>query len=136
VSPLLSVAPLGIVTRRSTDILRVDDNAVAEGLRFIKDHLSKPIQAVAVARHVGLSRGMLDIRFRRAIGRSVYGEISRVRLGAVREMLLVTDLPLKAIARRTGFTNVEYLVTSFHRSTCQTPGEYRKQNQVQRQGIR
>ena len=50
-------------------------------MQFIKDHSSKTIKAATVARHVGLSRGMLDIRFRRAIGRSVYGEISRVRLG-------------------------------------------------------
>jgi LacI family transcriptional regulator len=126
---VLKIPPVGVVVRRSTDIVLVDDAAVAAGLRFIQDHASEAIQTADVARHVGLSRGMLDIRFCRAIGRSVYVEISRTRRTAVRKLLLATDLPLKAIASRTGFSSVEYLVTAFRRWTGQTPGEYRKTNQ-------
>jgi LacI family transcriptional regulator len=126
---VVKVPPIGVVVRGSTNIALVDDDAVAKALRFIQDHVSEAVQTAAVARHVGLSRGMLDIRFCRAIGRSVYAEISRVRQDTVRKLLLTTDLPLKVIASRTGFRNVEYLVTTFRRWSGQTPGEYRKTNQ-------
>jgi transcriptional regulator GlxA family with amidase domain len=69
-------------------------------LQFIKDHSSKPIQAATVARHVGLSRGMLDIRFRRAIGRSVYGEISRVRLGKATRPFFKSSYWIVAVAQK------------------------------------
>jgi LacI family transcriptional regulator len=132
ITPSLRVPPVGIVTRRSTDVQPVGDAAVAEALRFVRDRVGEPIQASSVARHVGLSRGMLDIRFRRAIGRSVAAEISRARFALVRGLLLNSDLPLKVIAPRAGYRSVEYLVTAFRRDTGQTPGVYRKANQLQR----
>jgi LacI family transcriptional regulator len=124
----LTIPPIGIVTRRSTNAMQVDDDAVSKGLQYILDHKSMPISAATVARHVGLSRGMLDIRFHRAIGSSIYATISRSRLNAIRELLVETTLPLKAICPRVGIPNVEYLVTAFRRWTGQTPGEYRKAN--------
>lgn len=131
-APCLLVPPVGIVTRRSTDVRRVEDAAVAEALRLIRGRPGEPLRAAAVARRVGLSRGMLDIRFRRAIGRSVAAEISRARVEVVCGLLAETDLPLKVIAPRAGFRSVEYLVTAFRRDTGQTPGEYRRAKQPPR----
>jgi LacI family transcriptional regulator len=126
---VVTVPPIGVVVRGSTNITIVDDKAVTEALRFIQEHVSEGIQTAGVARHIGLSRGVLDIRFGRAIGRSVHAEISRVREDIVRKLLVTTDLPLKVIAARAGFRNIEYLVTAFRRWTGQTPGDYRKTNQ-------
>ena len=46
----------------------------------------------------------------------------------VRKLLTETDLPLKVIVSKTGFANVEYLVSAFRRRTGITPGKYRKAN--------
>jgi LacI family transcriptional regulator len=126
--PFLTVPPVGLVTRQSTDVQFVDDAVVARALNFAQEHLAEAVDPQSVAEHVCLSRGMLDIRFRRAIGRSVHGEIKRMRLDLVRKLLTTTDLPLKVIAGRAGYSSVEYLSCDFRRQAGRPPGEYRRAN--------
>jgi len=123
-----TVPPVGIVTRQSTDMQFLEDAEVVEALKFLQEHLADRINAATLAKHVRLSRGMLDIRFRRAIGRSIHDEIQRMRLDVVRKLLATTDLPVKTIARRAGYSSVEYMTSDFHRAVGRTPGAYRRAN--------
>lgn len=124
----LNVPPLGVVVRRSTDVRFLDDDAVVAALKFLQEHLAGGVDPAMLAKHVHLSRGMLDIRFQRAIGRSIHDEIKRMRLDVVRNLLTSTDLPVKLIARRAGYSSVEYLSSDFRRVIGRTPGEYRRAN--------
>jgi LacI family transcriptional regulator len=126
--PFLVVPPVGIVTRQSTDIQFVEDAAVVEALKFLREHFPDRIDPVTLARHVHLSRGMLDIRFHRAIGRSIHDEIQRMRVDLVCKLLATTELPVKAIARRAGYSSVEYMTSDFRRAVGRTPGAYRRAN--------
>jgi LacI family transcriptional regulator len=132
-SPFVNVPPTSIITRQSTDIRFLEDAVVAEALEFLQQHLPDRIDPVALAKHMHLSRNMLDIRFRRAIDRSIHGEIKRMRLDVVRRLLATTDLSAKTIARRSGYSSVEYMTTDFRRVVGRTPGAYRRANNVRRQ---
>lgn len=124
----LAVPPVGIVTRRSTDINLVEDAAVVKALQYLQDHLAEGVHPAVLAQHMHLSRGMLDIRFRRAIGRSIHDEIKRLRLERVRQLLVETGLPTKTIARQAGYSSVEYMSSDFRRAVGSTPGAYRRAN--------
>lgn len=120
------IEPTRIVARQSSDILAVDDPLVARALRYIRDRSDQNLGVVAVLQHVGLSRRALDHRFMRILGRTVHGEIIRIRMGHVAELLSSTDWTLQQIAERLDFSHSEYMSVVFKRYTGKSPGQYRR----------
>lgn len=123
---VVRVPPLGVVTRRSTDVLAVDNPEVAAAARFIRDHFCEGITVRDVLAHVGCSRSTLERGFARAVGRTPKAEIIRLRLERVKQLLAGTDYPLARVAVMTGFEYPEYLSVVFRREIGQTPGQYRQ----------
>ena len=124
----LVAAALGVVARRSTDVLVHEDLEVAAALRFIHDNAGKPIRVYDVVAHLDDARRTLEIRFRQALGRSIHAEIQRTRLERAKQLLLETDLPLPKVARACGFGSPSYLAAVFHRHLGVTPVKYRANN--------
>jgi LacI family transcriptional regulator, galactose operon repressor len=120
------VPPLGIATRRSTDIMAIADLSVADAIRFIREQASNGISVEDVLEHVLISRSALQRRFRVALGRTIHEVIVDVRIQRVKELLVETELSLPEIAVRSGFTHPEYLSTVFRRETGSTPRDYRR----------
>lgn len=123
--PLL-VPPLGVVTRRSSDMLAVADPAVANALRFIREHAFEPIRPADVLRSVAVSRRMMEIRFRGVVGRSIGSEILRVRLERAKRLLAERHLTIGEVAEASGFPEPRYLSVWFRKVEGLTPREYRE----------
>ena len=126
----LVAAALGVVARRSTDVLVHEDPEVAAALRFIHDRAGQPLRVYDVVSNLGDARRSLEIRFRQALGRSIHAEIQRTRLERARQLLLETDLPLPKVARACGFRSPSYLAAVFHRHLGVTPVRYRAHNRI------
>ncbi len=122
------LAPTGLVCRQSSDVLAIEDHDIAMAVRFIREQASGSIRVEDVANHVSLSRSVLKRRFARLLGRSVHEEIIRARVRQVEELLSQTDMPIKLIARKTGFKHQEYMGAVFKSKLGKTPGQYRKQS--------
>lgn len=120
------IPPIGVVHRQSTDILAVDDPAVADAVRFIRANAFRGIGVADVLRAVPVSRRALEARFAKILGRTPHEEIVRVQLGRAKELLVQTDLPLATIADRVGFAQAGHLSVVFKKATGQSPGEYRR----------
>ena len=118
--------PRGVVCRRSTDVLAVEDQVIAAALRFIRDHACEQIHVEDVAQHVHISRSSLEHRLKQAIGRTVYQEVQRTRILCAQQLLADNQLPIKQVAYRTGFSSVQYLTRAFRAAMQQTPGAYRR----------
>lgn len=123
------VPPLGVATRRSTDVLAIPDRAVASVLRYIREHACEGIQVPDLVRVAAMSRTVLERRFAGLVGRSPKAEILRVQLARARQLLTETDLSLAIIAERTGFKHPEYFNSLFRLKLGVTPGRYRRQVQ-------
>jgi len=119
------VPPLGVIARKSTDVLAMADPAVVTAVRFIEANISRPIRIADVLGVAQLSRKTLEVRFRRALGRTPHEELQRRRLERVKTLLQQTDWPLKQIARAAGFTYVEHLHLIFRREVGMTPARFR-----------
>jgi LacI family transcriptional regulator len=120
------IPPEGVVTRRSSDALAIEDADVADALAYIRDHACDPILVDDVVDAVGISRSTLESRFRTITGRTIHYEILRAQIERARYLIATTDLPLKQIAVQSGFTHVNYLTTVFREQTGWTPAKYRK----------
>jgi LacI family transcriptional regulator, galactose operon repressor len=123
--PIL-IPPLGVVTRRSTDVLAMDDRQLAAGTRFIREHLFEDLNMNDVARAAGLSRRVFERRFTDRVGRPPKAEVVLLRLERVKELLTNTDWTVKQIAQQTGFKHGEYLHVMFSRKMKMTPGQFRQ----------
>lgn len=118
-------APLGVATRQSTDVVAVADRHISAAVRFIREHACDGITVAEVLKQVPLSRRILEARFQKLLGRSPHAQILSVKLDRVKRLLSETDLPLAAIADRTGFKHVEYLSVAFKRQVGTTASDYR-----------
>jgi len=121
------VEPLGVVTRRSTEILALEDPEVAAALRFLHDHAAEPIGVDDLVAHLMISRRSLEIRFRRETGRTIHEELQRVRLERAMRLLRETDLPISRVASGAGFRSPSYLAQVFRQVVGATPARYRGQ---------
>jgi LacI family transcriptional regulator len=120
------IPPLGVVMRRSTDVLCIADPDLAAAVRFIREHACEGIAVDDVVRRIHLSRSTLKRRFAVILRRSPNEEIQRVQLDRVTQLLCTTRLPLTKIAASAGFRHVESLCKLFKRKIGMTPGHYRK----------
>jgi LacI family transcriptional regulator len=120
--------PIGIETRRSTDIVAVADPLLGQALKLVRDRACEGLRVDDLLREVPLSRSSLERGFREVLGRSPNMEIHRVKLQRVRELLAMTDFTLDEIASRTAFAHKHYLAHSFRKAFGLTPGDFRKES--------
>ena len=119
------VGPGDIHRRLSSDILAVDDPAVAAAIRYIRDHIREGINVKTLLQAVPVNRRRLEREFRRILGRSPQDEIHLFRLQLVKKML-ETDMSMRSIAAASGFSSAQYLSTFFQSATGSTPRTYRR----------
>ena len=124
------IEPTGVVVRQSTSLFVIEDESIAQAMRFIRDNASAGIGVDDVVGNAHLSRSTLERRFKRLVGRSIKAEINRHRLAHLKELLETTDFPLGQIATLVGFSQAEYMIAFFRKSVGMTPGEYRKGHSV------
>lgn len=118
--------PLKIATRRSTDLFAVDDEAVALALDHIRSNVANPIYVADVARAAGVSRRILEMRFRKHLGTSVYAEVQRAHFDRAIELMGAPDLTLSEIAYASGFDSAQRFCVAFRRRFGAPPGRYRQ----------
>ncbi len=121
------IAPQKVITRQSSDVLAIDDPAIAQALRFIRERSCDGISMNDVLAHVPLSRSSLERGFRNFLGHSPQEEIRRVRLRRIKQLLVETDWPLSRIAILTGY-DTDYMIVQFKRAFGQTPSLWRQAN--------
>ncbi len=127
---LILVQPAGVVTRRSTDVLAIEDRHITTATQYIREHACEGIDVSNVLKVVPLSRSTLERRFYRVLGHSPKEEILRTRLARAKQLLAETDFSLAQVASKVGFEHPEYLSVIFKKKTTLTPGEFRAQARV------
>jgi LacI family transcriptional regulator len=126
-TPVL-VKPIGVAERHSTDVLAIADRQIAAALKYIREHACDDgVDVESLLRAVPLSRSVMERRFSQILGSSPKGEILRVRLGRVCQLLAESDLTLAEVAKIAGFEHPEYMSRLFRKKMGVTPGEFRKQ---------
>jgi LacI family transcriptional regulator len=116
-----------IVARRSTDVIYAEDEAVARAVRFIREQAAANPYVDDVAKAAGVSRSALQVRFRKALGRTILDEIQRARVARAQGLLANTDTKLAVVAERCGFPNSQRFSVLFRQVAGLSPSAYRHQ---------
>jgi LacI family transcriptional regulator len=117
--------PFRVVDRESTDTFETGDAVVAAALRIMRGKIADAPSPQQLALMVGLSRASLERRMRAAIGRSIHGELLRLRIAAASRLLIETDQPIRDVAAAAGFGSVQYMTTVVKRHFGLTPAQLR-----------
>jgi LacI family transcriptional regulator len=124
----ISIAPIRVVARQSTEALAVEDPVVVAAMRFIRGQAVHGCSVADVLQHVRVSRSVLERRFRLHLRRSPQAEIRLAQISRVKQLLTETDFTLERIAELSGFEHPEYMSVVFKRVCGQTPGRHRRQH--------
>ncbi|MDO5582297.1 MAG: substrate-binding domain-containing protein [Planctomycetia bacterium] len=119
--------PKPIAIRESTNAVRYNDPLVSEALKFLWSTSSLFVNVAEVAKELRVSRRLLEVRFKEAVGHPVIEEIIRLRIDRVCGLLSHTNYPLSEIAAMCGFSCLSYLSRLFKRRTGKTLTEYREE---------
>ena len=115
-----------ILTRESTPHLPPSESLVARAREFIEKHATDGISPNDVAEHLGISRPLLDLRFRQTQKTSVGRLITTTKLNEVARRLRETHLSIDAIQELCGFKNANALKNLFKTRFGCSMRDYRK----------
>ena len=118
--------PKELVVRRSSDAYSVKDVAVAAALKYMVDHVNMVIGVPDIVREAGVGRQALERKFHKQVGRTINGELVRLRVERLKRLLCDTDTPVAMLGKEAGFGTAASMFSTFKRATGKTPREYRE----------
>ena len=104
-----------VVERESARPVSPVTALIARAISFIDAHASENIKAADVVSALGVSRSLLDLRFREFRDETVSQSIICRRLDEVKRLLSETGLSIHAITAKCGFPNPNHLKNLFRR---------------------
>lgn len=94
--------------------------------QYIKEHFSSPISLEEVAEAVNVSSTYLCKLFKNELGIGFNEFLTQIRLEESEKLLATTNLPIREIAARIGYTDEKYYSKLFKKVTGIKPTDYRK----------
>ncbi len=116
-----------VVLRESSRFAHAVDRRYLRGLEFIRLNAGTAITVTDIARHMGVSRRLAEMLFRRHVGHSILDEIQEVRLTRLKTFLSETTLPIGTITWQCGYQSENHVKRVFKQKTGLTMSQYRKQ---------
>lgn len=101
-------------------------SGLAPVLDWATERLHEPLTVPRLADRAGMSTRTFGRRFAEEVGTTPLAWLNRLRLARARELLETTDLPVAAIAERSGLGSEERVRRYFARHLGTTPSAYRR----------
>ncbi len=123
----VTLAPLEVIARASTDRISAMDPQVAAAIEFIRANARRPIGTDQVAESVGIPRRTLERHFARTTGQTIHQFLVEIRLRHAKQFLRHSDAPLGEVARYCGYLATSAFTRMFAAAAGCHPETYRKQ---------
>ena len=118
--------PLFVVERLSSSIFATNDKEVLMAIRYIHAHLDTKISVSDILDCVPISRRLLENRFKKMTGMTIYNYISAKRINRFAQLLLSTNDSVSDIAARLDECDTKSISRRFKEFKGCTPTEYRR----------
>ena len=134
-SPSVRVPPDGVVARRSTDTLAVEDAQIAELTHYVRKHLHQVFGVERLLERSKMSRRLLETRFKECMGRSPYTFILEERVELARKLLQTPEKrTLTDIGAACGFSELRRFRIAFQSVVGVSPAEFRRKATLEAEG--
>jgi LacI family transcriptional regulator len=123
---IIRVPAVGVITRKSSDLLAVKHKGVANSMRFIWEHFHEPIRVKDLLNVAGMSRRGLHKAFMENIGRTPGQELQRMRMEKAKRLLADSDHKIEVLASMCGYQSANTFSVAFKNAAGMTLSHYRK----------
>ena len=117
-----------IVRETSAQIAPAATYLIQRALAFIDKNASGHLRVEDVAKHLGVSRRLLEYRFAEYESHSIASAIRTAWLNRAKKLLSHTTATSTVVARQLGFANPKSFHAIFTRENGITPGEWKKKS--------
>ena len=100
-------------------------NLFADTMAWLQEHLDEAVAIDDLAARAAMSPRTFARRFLAATGTTPYQWLTRERVRLAQRLLETSDLPVEAVAARSGFCTADNLRKHFRRALRTTPQGYR-----------
>ncbi|MEI6169237.1 MAG: substrate-binding domain-containing protein [bacterium] len=115
------IAPVRMWHRESSASCLGGDPVVARAQAYIRPRLAEPLNVAGVARGIGVSRRLLEMRFKSALKRSPYQELLRLRMEQAAYLLANTPMKVYEVGMACGFPEPHHFSAVFKRVHGRSP---------------
>ena len=120
------LTPLTVVERLSSSVFATNDKEVLMALRFIHANLDSKIMVTDVLDNVPMSRRLLEHRFKKMTGMTIYNYISIQRIERFAQLLISSNDSISEIAAKMDEFDTKSISRRFKELKGCTPSEFRK----------
>ena len=114
-----------IVRRESTRIRPHHDDRIESVLTLIRNSAHEGLTPAGIAKQIGCSRRLLELRFKEMTGSTLLKEIRSVRIELARRLLTRSSLSYEEVSQQCGYTSVVTFRRAFMTETGISPRECR-----------
>ena len=118
--------PLSVVERLSSSLFATNDKEVLMALRYIHANIDTKISVSDILSCVPISRRLLENRFKKMTGMTIYNYISAKRIGRFAQLLLSSNDSISDIAAKLDECDTKTISRRFKELKGCTPSEYRR----------
>ena len=108
------------------ELTPADREAVEQAAQFIRDHTETHFSIVQIARQVTMNDCRLKKIFQQVMRMGMHEYLIDLRLNTIRQELLHTKKPMKALYEQAGYASTQGFITGFRRHFGCAPGELRR----------
>ena len=119
--------PVSVITRMSTSVFATKDKEIVTALQYISRNVDRRIFVPDILKEVPLSRRLLEMRFKKVTGNTIYNYISRQRIERFAYYLLHSTDTIAEISAKMAEPDPKSLCRRFKAIKGCTPSEYREQ---------
>lgn len=114
----------GVVARQSTDMLYLSDQVVQIAASYMISHLRQSFNMEEVARHAGVSKRTLEMRFRSSTGKSPHQFLTEARIAHAQKLISRPDKKtLRSVASECGFSSYPAFFSAYQKVTGTQPSK-------------
>lgn len=120
------IPPVQVLHRASSACCLGADPVVARASAYLRSRLAEPLGVGDVARGIGVSRRLLEMRFHAVLKRSPYREILRLRMEHADYLLANTSMKVFEVGVACGFPEPHHFSAAFRRWHGRPPRTHRE----------
>jgi LacI family transcriptional regulator len=118
--------PLTVVERLSSSLFATNDKEVLMALRYIHANIDTKISVADILESVPISRRLLENRFKKMTGMTIYNYISIQRIERFAQLLISSNDSISDIAAKMDEFDTKGISRRFKDLKGCTPSEFRK----------
>ncbi len=115
-----------IVARQSTRFVETHDSLILRCCELLEANLHTPLRIESLLPVLHVSRRTLETRFKAAVGRTIHGELMRMRIERAKNLLKDDSLSQARVAECCGFHDASHLNDAFKKYAKALPSAFRR----------